>query len=664
MKPFRQMLRQPLKTVAGILLIAFAVAALCICVGQMAAATQTAKSLNETFRTLALPAENYPKEADGWATEWAKAHPETVQTVSQPRLASAYIPQLLPDNYTSQWSASGPYSSYQPEPNGARYDTAVFQITLTYIGNVLTDQKKAVVNGEWVTVDAPGEIHVELFGTIENVLSLAEGYPDPNTYTIRMDLPLSAQEALEKLNLQKGNRYLVHGSGYYDLDWNLRCSLGRIMTWREDAQLPEWRLDTLEVLLTEEEALERQQKYYENWGAYQSMDRYLFYKCRIADLYHGVNGREVRAFRSVALTLGDPSTVPTIYPLTGDAQAFLNSPEGANWLRAVESQKINSQAFPTVGIQNPYDLTEFVYGSAQLTQGRQFSAQEIAQGSPVCMISETVAEKNGLALGDTISLSFYEYSDLVPAQTTITQEVGTLNHTAYRYYDGLTPLLPQEEFTIVGIYKKTVPWEDPDNLYHFTVNTVFLPENAIPVEGQTGYYGFFRGFVLENSQLKTFQLATMDAGFEDAFVYFDSGYSRLAPSLNNYNRIADRAVLIGGILYVVILGLFLLLYPGSFGKTAAHMHALGVGKFRLSLFIAKSQLLILLPGTLLGCGLCIGVWNTVLEQLLQASSVHLAIERPTAFILWAGAAQLGLALLGTFLVGLLISARTSLMKQK
>ena len=54
MKSFRQLLRQPIKFIAGLVLMTMAAAIVCICVGQSLAATNTAEQLDKQFTTVAL----------------------------------------------------------------------------------------------------------------------------------------------------------------------------------------------------------------------------------------------------------------------------------------------------------------------------------------------------------------------------------------------------------------------------------------------------------------------------------------------------------------------------------------------------------------------------------------------------------------------------------
>lgn len=104
MKAIKQLLRQPIKAVAGILLVVIAVAVLCVCAGQSIAARETEERLNQSFLTLAFPKSNISMQDQiQWAENYAVEHPEIVETISSAGLASAYVPELTIDNWSRYW---------------------------------------------------------------------------------------------------------------------------------------------------------------------------------------------------------------------------------------------------------------------------------------------------------------------------------------------------------------------------------------------------------------------------------------------------------------------------------------------------------------------------------------------------------------------------------
>lgn len=370
MKSIKQLLREPMKTLFGVILVAIAVAALCVCLGQSFAAAETEKRLNETYMTAAFAEADTNSLQSTWLSTYAAEHPEVVKTVSYAGLASAYIPGLTLDNWTQHWHVPLASSTTMCAP----YDTAILEITLTEIGesmgfqtyakdwagNYITDE-----NGELMPLEYPGEnVIVSLTGIVERAVALEEGYPDPTGFTARLTLRMPSQAALDALNLTVGERYLVYGTNYSDLDWELRHSVAGIMTWNKDMELPEWDLDTFRWMNGYEEynwpeELEAVLDYGQldegwinvtdpsvfaellakypnfNWeqmleaGGYPApgsedvfaweypnpdsgdapafaMSYYVSgFKCKIGDLYHLMGLGEYHSFRSVSMSLSD-----------------------------------------------------------------------------------------------------------------------------------------------------------------------------------------------------------------------------------------------------------------------------------------------------------------------------------------------------------------------
>jgi hypothetical protein len=55
MKTIKQVIRQPLKSDIGLLLMTLAAAIVCLCVGQAMAAKSTEETLNKQFSTVGIP---------------------------------------------------------------------------------------------------------------------------------------------------------------------------------------------------------------------------------------------------------------------------------------------------------------------------------------------------------------------------------------------------------------------------------------------------------------------------------------------------------------------------------------------------------------------------------------------------------------------------------
>lgn len=289
MKSIKQIMRQPLKTIAGIILMALAVAVLCVCVGQSFAAKTTAESLNNRFTTIAIPAGlqkidgmvirpsvTLPEDLRLWLEETAAAHPEILKGIMKQGTVSAYFPGLTPLNYTQgkyipDEFASGNYAFhfFEPTPYGTPYSCAMFVITLEEVSEPMANTESYTVEKKLQESDFSSYAEyqeylknvkkesvtvgytIKLSGTITEVVSLQEGFRDPTGMIARLSMTVPTLEQLEKLNLIPGQQYLVYGTDYYDEDWAFRGLLGH-----EDQQNPV-EIDSFDMsqikILTEEE---------------------------------------------------------------------------------------------------------------------------------------------------------------------------------------------------------------------------------------------------------------------------------------------------------------------------------------------------------------------------------------------------------------------------
>ncbi len=183
MYSFRQLLRQKAKTISGVLLVAMAVAVLCVSLGQALAATETDISLDYGFTTVALLAPRVyqeeftrpngttiirdttklsPEIAD-WLEQLTADRPDLVQTIAQHGLASAYIPELTADNYTqhayrgyAQNTSMCAAQNFLPKIDGAPYSAAILELQLTSVS-----QPKENMGNYGCTVDG---VHPNDFG--------------------------------------------------------------------------------------------------------------------------------------------------------------------------------------------------------------------------------------------------------------------------------------------------------------------------------------------------------------------------------------------------------------------------------------------------------------------------------------------------------------------
>lgn len=604
MKYLRQLLRQPLKLISGIIVVSLAVSILCVCLGQSIAADKTESSLEYNFTTVALPTTKYqyvekefngipytafseslPEEVVNWIEQTVSNHPELVETVAAPGLASAYIPELIPDNVTQHkyhYPYTGTQESWAPHRLEATpaYACAMLEIVLDEIGEPYESVVEGVLeDGTPTTVTT--KVEVTLTGTVKSVVSLEEGYDDPTGRTVYLTLVLPDMETLHGLALEVGDSYLVYGSDYLDGNWALRgfisdglsAAMGNSVEideldenafyyftqdeldalaeinpystvvaqyWCEDefteipAEMMRWK-DAV-MLTLEDKSM---------FGVYERVDY-----TDGSGSYPNINwGRWITDENGnlVQITQEEYSnlySVPTIVHIEGSVEDFLQSENGQNWASQLELTAVNYQVFPVIGVEKLGYVADFARETARIVEGRDFTQDELTSGAKVCILSETLAAANGLSVGDTISPHFYDYDWDSPNQAFISAGKGVVNPSAYTYTANTEFVGNGEDYVIVGLYRQDNAWGDvSENLYSFTPNTIFVPKTSVSSDMDYGNQGFFQTLVLKNGTIEGFRTIVNEAGYEDLFVYYDQGYTTISESLHNYKEVAQRAMM-------------------------------------------------------------------------------------------------------------------------
>lgn len=687
MRSIRQLIRQPMKTMSGVLLITLAVAVLCVCLGQSISAANMEANLEDLFTSVALltnkhqfsssyDAEgNYtyeieyhlPEEVSDWIQKTAEEYPEIVEQVHHAGLASAYIPELTPDNLTDHFVDMTSSSTYYNLINGFKYGRntqtqtqVMLEITLDSISEV--------------SYREDGRISVYLTGTIESVLGLQEGYHDPTGYTARMPLILPNLSTFEEMDLTIGERYLVYGMNYTDLDWQLRSEIaiyayGVENSWQGKEvvippQIEEFLPENL-VMLSERN-IEVYSNYYTN-DTYQvayyihdevQEDGSVIQRCI------NLTNLDMEYYRSLRFSIQDQGNVPTIAKLDGTAEEFLATEEGQVWQEYLDYIGINNHAFAVVGVDDLMAIGDFTLDNARITQGRNFTQEELDSGAKVCIISEDVANLNGLSVGDTICPQFYNYDYDNTYQEYISDGVGVINPGAYLYGEN-TPFAGEAEtYTIVGLYTKDISWQGPSSMYEFTCNTIFAPKSAITSDMDYSDLGIFQSILLKNGTAEDFEAIAIQDGHDGQFEVTDMGYGEVKEGLHNYREVADQAMVIGFGVYIIIFILFLILFPAQQGKNLTTMGSMGATRLEKMGHMMASCVGILVPGTVMGLLVGMLLWQRVVDTLMHSAKVMLTLELDIPLLFAIAVAQLMLAAFISAVICLPMTRNKSLMNRQ
>lgn len=702
MKSMKQLFRQPVKSISGILLVTLAVAILITCVGQYAATELTRQDIAHNYNTVAVPTVKYRLDKYGfdtgvlsvevqtWIDNAVRENSQLIKAVSDTGFLSAYIPGLIPDNPTQyDYTGGAIFDPFFNEPNCC----AILEVTLTEIGTEYTWNG----NGTIINDSPEGLQSVTLVcrATVDQVIVLQEGYRDPaKGMTAVLNIIAADEKALGALNLRVGQRYLVYTSDYKDLDHYFRSTvcLGQqnflqfseenifefapkdspilaesgpdgIQHWFYQNQItfndetrneyvtfhPDYleylnacqlTICDLSALPVLEPVFDREGWNVVNWNRNKSVQ--IYYQ-------PGIAYKETYPYEWLQEPIIDTETfakyyaTPTIAPLTGTTEEFLVTEEGAIWRQALEEADINNHAFPVLTVDRAGYLGDFAREQIKITQGRDFTQEETDAGDRVCILSETVAALNGFELGDSVTLHSYGYDANVTGQRDMLfpSQIRTLksSNPGAAFYSRYLGLNEPETYTIVGLYRHENPWNETSD-YGITPNTILIPKSAT---AQTTVSqeraGIYRSYVLQNGTAEEFRKLTEDAGYPGLFSYYDQGYSQIKSGLDAYTGVSSRALYVGVGAWFVILVLFILLFPLRQREVLATMRSLGADRMDRLRHMLISTLGLLIPGTIFGWAVGTALWEALSAELMDAVGVTVPLVSNGTGMLIASVSQ-------------------------
>lgn len=681
MKTVRQLFRQPVKTAAGIIMIALAVAILVTSVGQHAATELTRDNLNDGYDTVALLSDEYfweqtdigryhyselPVDIQEWVDSTIQSRTDLVQAESFTELYSAYIPGISPDNF-SKYENGDNMDFYNPAVGiGNPYRCAMLEVMMTAVGTVIEEQVVSYGTSMADMQDYREYISMLCIGTVEQVIGLEQGFDSPVGKTIAFTIRVYSEDELDAMELEVGQRYLIYGMDYSDVQGDALNS--RIST---NPALYEEIFGAAEIGLNGPEY----DSIMEQVDCYMSVCDY----ASLPIIYRNNGGFEIRtdlrqySYRDENGTMNNyiPAEeyipnycVPTIVKLNDTAESYLDSEDGTLWRQALEEMEISNHGFPVLAVDKLGYQVAFARGESRIVEGRDFTESERMEGTNVCIISESVATQNGLSIGDTIKLQTYAYDPNIEVQGSDLM-TGTRFPSAAIYSRALGFTSEMETYTIVGIYRQSNAWQNREDSYGFTPNTIFVPKGSISGDVRTGTQGIFYTLVLGNGKMKEFQSLQEEAGYPNLFICLDQGYTEIVAGLDAYERVSANALYIGIAGCIVILILFLALFPLQQGSTLATMSSLGASKGQRIIHIVVSTLAVLLPGAALGGLVGLLLWERVAETLMESVNVQIPLD--ANMIILAPSLTLGvLAVMFVviLLVAVFVSGNKGLMRRK
>lgn len=224
-------------------------------------------------------------------------------------------------------------------------------------------------------------------------------------------------------------------------------------------------------------------------------------------------------------------------------------PEGNPLLSIAETYRVLNDGLNMTFTADVESLLPFEQEKLYLKSGRFFAAEEYAQGAEVCIVTEWVAGRLGVGVGDTIPLS-------------VVYDPESASAESYWYETGFDA---EKTYTVIGI----------TNANEENLHCVFAPKAAdTPQRGSFSYtLGVAR---LDNDGAEAFYADITPKLPENVrLLIYDQGWSTVSVPLKSVRKTIAWLSILSGAAMVVLAVVFGFLFVYSDRRTAQIMTKLG-----------------------------------------------------------------------------------------
>lgn len=608
---FKQAVRKRVFTMLTVFLLGFSVALFCTGYSAWTSAKMQQGEISGGYTTIAIPVEPdlsnlSPEEIAAalqnrvFADQAAQKAPQ-VTTVDRRCLLSAHIA-----GSKSISSSSIDPSEYNAAFDGECYSLAVFALRCDSIKELPTE----------------GLLLYDAGFRVEEIVCLSDAYdafPEPDLVHIYSDV----REENGAVPFEVGKTYLVFGQ-YQDY---------RVVR----------SADGYEQVKTEKRYMVPFPEIHSNfYGEPSSLAL-----CRYNGLDYHVPAAGQR---------------PWVCEYTETVSDYLNSAAASSWREdIIPLCQLNYASAAVLLTDRIESMYAFNTGDAALLSGRFFTSEEYTNGDAVCVISAAYAEQNGLRLGDTIQLDYYdsgfgEYNNGATANSILAAEdPGPYRQRYYMEADDAIGVC--KNYTVVGIYTGV---RFAFGTYQLNADTIFVPKASVPnaQDYETRANSFLNTFVLKNGSAEEFEEYMEQQGLGGQFLYFDQDFSSMQESLEALKTNAMRLMMVGIGVFLLTSALFLFLGFRRMNLTIRGVRLLGRSSkavfWELAAVLIPLEILAVVAGT----GIAAVLFDTVTRNLLSSA----LMLRPTAMAA-ASTAAFGFLTISTMISTAIFSNR-KLMKAK
>lgn len=303
-------------------------------------------------------------------------------------------------------------------------------------------------------------------------------------------------------------------------------------------------------------------------------------------------------------------------------EGFYDSPMGRRWLNIAAVWDHLRHTFPVTGTNDIYLMMAFYNGNAYISQGRAFTQEEYACGDRVCLVSEQFAQREGLALGDELSLAL-QYANY---RRTAGRSFATNTAAAFTLINAegeIYPVFEEGDYKIVGMYGGQSGLRDE---YGLGYNEIIIPSRSVknsdadnilesgPMMGSNTSFRIANGTIDEYMEKwSKLQIPNVEITF------YDRGYSELEANINNMKYIARLLIVMGVTMVLMVLGYFSWLFILKQKERTAVERCLGFRKWQSFVSMFSGIFLLILVGSVCGytAGGCLS--GKIAEQMEDKS---------------------------------------------
>ncbi len=303
-----------------------------------------------------------------------------------------------------------------------------------------------------------------------------------------------------------------------------------------------------------------------------------------------------------AIAAADGVEVPRMVDITSDdTEEFYRIPEDNVLLKVAETLPITNNSLLVSGTNDLFSLLPFHQQELYLTEGRAFTEEEYQNGSRVIVISELMAARLDISVGDTVDLSI-AVSDLP----------GIYN--SYWAPDGFSYT---DTFEVVGLTNTII-----DKSWHVYIpKSVDVPSSQFPV-----------GYTVAHAVLRNEEAAEFNKRVEPymqsrlQLTIYDQGYSSVAQPYQTILIAAKIVTTVCSLVEVAVLTLFGFLFVYRQREASETMLMLGTSRFGVCAYFLISSGIISLLSSAAGAFVGYHLHDGVLKFVTQFADQYALID--------------------------------------